>query len=570
MAYNLPPPWDPGFALPDNVRDEGLQRRGLVTKQMPRGTYDRPNVDTGGYVVPQYIMDEGYGQGTFTTKWEPGGTYDGPRIRNWLNDRPRVLSETRRRGGGRNITIAAPIMVQPYDQGATAMSGLPEEQFSPAIITFGLKAADRLCAYAASVPKELRTQALRSAMDGIDKTLWDRTKDIAKQLVSQGATPGQAFRPALARALSAGVAASLIRVGETSAVPQSGPLRGLGCNGGRRAALGATMISVGKGTNTMTSGSTSLEASYVRCPGFSWDGKAWVRTKAGQTDVMGPPGGCAAPTDVRDQRHPDEEKIQVGPFVFPMTLKAEDIEGDRGAHSLVLSRYEDITPEWWGIIRGAALKGGLCKYTLDTLKTDEGQKRWGPWFKAMGIANNQTFDASFLGMCPTIGQGAYRYWRPVAATKHPITGEDLGVYVRIEFLDPNKPWAGVTASAPNPVVMRLYLIKILKVLPDGWGDLWDWIVHVASSIYNFVGDLICDLVNTPGASTAAATMGPNGLVAGVGMEIIKGTACQRPIPPPPPPPIPLKKPFPILPVAIAGAAVLAVVVLSSKPKKKHP
>ena len=60
MAYNLPPPWDPGFALPQNVRDEGLQRRGFVTKQMPRGSYDNPSVGYGGFTVPQYVKDEGY------------------------------------------------------------------------------------------------------------------------------------------------------------------------------------------------------------------------------------------------------------------------------------------------------------------------------------------------------------------------------------------------------------------------------------------------------------------------------------------------------------------------------
>ena len=39
MPFNLPPSWDPGYALPDNVKDEGLERRAFVTKQMPRGTY---------------------------------------------------------------------------------------------------------------------------------------------------------------------------------------------------------------------------------------------------------------------------------------------------------------------------------------------------------------------------------------------------------------------------------------------------------------------------------------------------------------------------------------------------
>lgn len=105
MAYNLPPPWDPGFALPQNVRDEGDQRQAFVTKEMPRGTYDQPTVGTGGYAVPKYVMDEGYGQGTFTSKWLPPGTSTMPPIPHWQNNRPKVASEKPLPGGGRRITI---------------------------------------------------------------------------------------------------------------------------------------------------------------------------------------------------------------------------------------------------------------------------------------------------------------------------------------------------------------------------------------------------------------------------------------------------------------------------------
>lgn len=105
MPYNLPPPWDPGFALPKNVTDEGDQRQAFVTKEMPRGTYDQPTVGYGGYAVPQYVKDEGYGQGTFTSKWLPPGTTTMPPIPHWQNNRPKVLSETRLPGGGRRIVI---------------------------------------------------------------------------------------------------------------------------------------------------------------------------------------------------------------------------------------------------------------------------------------------------------------------------------------------------------------------------------------------------------------------------------------------------------------------------------
>jgi len=125
MPYNLPPPWDPGFALPSNVRDEGLQRQAFVTKQLPRGTYSMPNVGTGGYAVPDYVMKEGYGQGTFTSKWLPPGSYTVPPIPHALNSRPRVLSEQRLAGGGRKITIG-----RPYGQPTPGQAQVATSDFS--------------------------------------------------------------------------------------------------------------------------------------------------------------------------------------------------------------------------------------------------------------------------------------------------------------------------------------------------------------------------------------------------------------------------------------------------------
>src|SRR5512142_806693 len=107
MAYNLPPGWDPGFVLPENVRDEGLERRAFVTKQLPRGTYDNPSVGTGVYAVPQYVLGEEYGPGTLTTKWRPSGTYDGGAIPGWLSRRPQVARTTMLPRGGREITMRA-------------------------------------------------------------------------------------------------------------------------------------------------------------------------------------------------------------------------------------------------------------------------------------------------------------------------------------------------------------------------------------------------------------------------------------------------------------------------------
>jgi len=87
--YNLPPPWNPGLAIPGNVMDEGLERHAYVTRMLSRGTYDSATQGGGygGYAIPQYVLNEGTGRGTFTTKWLPRGYY-GPNLPHYLNRQP--------------------------------------------------------------------------------------------------------------------------------------------------------------------------------------------------------------------------------------------------------------------------------------------------------------------------------------------------------------------------------------------------------------------------------------------------------------------------------------------------
>src|SRR6185295_7856351 len=205
MPYNLPPPWDPGYALPDNVVDEGLERRAFVTKWLPRGFYDNPKVGTGGYAVPQYVLDEGYGQGTYTTKWQPSGSYNGPAVPNWLNQRPQVVRTRRLPGGGQVATV------QPLGDAA-----LPEPYES-----YGQKAAQALLSRVAMLPRAKQGQALKAIMDKVDPSLWRRTTDIWNRYRKQGMNPQQALPLALARALSTGLAAEIVATGQRGTAPQA-------------------------------------------------------------------------------------------------------------------------------------------------------------------------------------------------------------------------------------------------------------------------------------------------------------------------------------------------------------
>lgn len=212
MPYNLPPPWNAGYALPDNVDDEGLERRAFITKMLPRGSYDPSTDGTGGFAVPKYVLDEGTGQGTYTTKWQASGTYSGPRIPHFLNRRPTLVKATPLPGGATLATVQA-------------MSGDDD-----ALADYGAKAASVLWASVKSVPGPQRAAALRAMMNKVDPSLWSRTSSIYNELSQQGVPPDRALASAMQRALSSGLTASVIKRGFRSSAPQSNqPLQGLGC-----------------------------------------------------------------------------------------------------------------------------------------------------------------------------------------------------------------------------------------------------------------------------------------------------------------------------------------------------
>lgn len=229
MAYNLPAAWDPGFVLPSNVRDEGLQRRAFVTKQLPRGTYDDPRVGTGGFAVPQYVHDEGYGQGTFTTKWQPSGSYVGPKVPNWLNQRPKVIRQ-RKLPSGKVVSTIQP---------------LGDDEMPEPFETYGQRAAQMMLNRVAILPPGKRGPALHQIMDTIDKSLWTRVQGILRRYVAQGMTTAQALPLAIARAMSTGIAAEIIDAGLKRKPPQAKSLLGLGCYGPQ--AMGAIKRGDGSG-----------------------------------------------------------------------------------------------------------------------------------------------------------------------------------------------------------------------------------------------------------------------------------------------------------------------------------
>ena len=63
--FRSPNPYDPHFALPDNVLAEPPGRGTITTAQLPRRTMGFVPEDwDGGFALPNYIRDEPHGRGT--------------------------------------------------------------------------------------------------------------------------------------------------------------------------------------------------------------------------------------------------------------------------------------------------------------------------------------------------------------------------------------------------------------------------------------------------------------------------------------------------------------------------
>jgi hypothetical protein len=580
MAYNLPPAWDPGFVMPKNVIDEGLERRAFVTKWMPRGTYDDSTDGTAGYMVPQYVKDEGIGQGAFVTKWQPRGTYNGPRIPHWLNQRPVVTRVQNLPGGGRKVTVQA--------------MGDDDAPFPKPFEDYGAKAAQALISRVATLPPGQRQATLRAIMDTVDKSLWNRTQTIFHRYVRERKiSPGDAFPLALARALSAGIAAEIITTGLRGTAPQAKSLLGLGCYG--------CMAALGE------------DASCQLTPGYSWVPDAtvngqmvpghWQRTARGATDVpycpAGAPPGTPVVTTAPVIRSHQEETFMVGPFEFQLAeLKDRSWEpGSFGADKANRATSPDlmflspdllkpipaqpagspvhrITPEILTWLRDRLTEAKDAEGKTDNLVhyTDTGGGSAGyaypeidaiAWFNAMGIQPPMPLRMHALWWLRTTIS-------PFARTKHPTTGKDLVLHVQLKKLDNAAPWDLVK----NPTVLKVWLSRV----PDA--GILDNLLKIPSAIASgasVAGETVKDGLEVLGNLACEAFGGALGQAAGAAAATVVGVppqagaagvsiaqqACDKPPPPPPPPP------SSILPtVLIAGGALIAIVLLTGKKKKK--
>lgn len=545
MAYNLPPAWDPGFALPDNVRDEGLERRAFVTKWLPRGTYDQPRVGTGGYAVPEYVMDEGYGQGTFTTKWRPRGTYDIP-VPHWLDQRPKVLAQKRLPGGGVEVKMAA-------------LSGTD----LPRLYTdFGRKAAREVMRRVLAVPPAQRKRALKATLDAIDPTLWKRVAAIAQAMQKAGASAAAALEPALAEAMSTGIAAEIVKTGLSRSAPQPHSLLGLGCYRARARALGAVDFSKVVGhvapMQILTQGSAPSGPSCYQ-EGFAWDaaGKFWRRLKVGEAQpqpVCGPgqgpvtsgaPGGGTVEYDKGSGKimrlGPSSERVWFEVPVEQRGVRVTNLPPAAFEGRVAALRPTTIAPEIWADI------------VAQMRKVSDN-----PILRLFG--GGKLIDGTPYGLTGQYAEGIVSGEIPLYSFEHPEKGRRYGLYAKFDGTKDKPMWLlHWKDNEPTGVQKALSYVRGLVAS----------IVDLVEKAVDIVADLACKVASSPNAQQAGATAGVAagaGAAAGAaGAEIAK-SLCGGGAPP-----APIVMPAAssaILPLAIAGGVVL--VALALKKKKKTP
>lgn len=565
MAYNLPPPWQSGYALPKNVEDEGLERRAFVTKQMPRGTYDNPDVGTGGYAVPQYIRDEGYGQGTFTTKWQPRGTYNPPAVPAWLNKRPQVVAERPLPTGGRQVTIRA----------LAGMGGTDSTAFA----NYGDKTATAILSRVASVAPNVRGTVLRRILDAIDKSLWKRTMDIRGQLIRQGLSQEDALHLALARAMSAGMAAEIYDMGARRSSPQPSALHGLGyCNPrGARVGLGiVTAADREKEGHGPTAGGV-IPVTIKTGSGQEITQQITPKSIDGKFDAYGMVFDLGKPPRVWNK--------------YPDRRESNQVARDQPPDWMVDDPAQ-IPPELRDFLyrRLTATDGGkpLPSSVVDSYASPSGAgsfPQWdaSTWFRALGIEGdtpqyNKMLSALSSGLYPfgvvTLPDGQERYLRIMLRRKD---------YSRPDNVDDNPLalMAWITAPAPDErsligKILDTALIRIplklwtpiIKPVAEVTRPVFEAAQDIHDAITDAVKDVIdngCKLLATPGVGQVAGAavgtvtgVGPAaGAVAGNMGAAIARDKCGNPLPDQPPlPPPPSKVPW-----LIAGGVAVGILAL---------
>lgn len=560
-AFNLPSAWSPDLALPENVIDEGLERHGLVTQQAPNGTFDNPAVGTGGYTVPQYIIDERYGRGTFTTKWAPRGSYFGPGLPDWLNYRVAAVQSVKQLG---------PNKTQYTMESLSGDEGMPA-----AYAKYGQQAASVLIDAVRRLPPAQRKSAMKAQMDRLDRSLYARTATIARDLQRQGWAPADALHQAIARAMSAGLVAEVLKTGSRVASGKRpgaiGYLGGLGADAPPNPKTKTTSASVPNATFVGTTPDCMNPP-----PGYTWVAASgttaahWERVRVGQTPVRAPEG-CYTVTGARVQGAtgqitgaapvaPKTPVVQCGPWLFPADVDTYVMGASVRDHrtNSIKTPWGSLPASWQAAVAKSvrdiwrASPAKFANLTFGNLLVPAAALGVNPLhFHALATSGDPTKRALSqtgwipLRMFPLRVNNVSYPAIPIFRTMHPTKNIEYGVFLRgagpnmvggvewptvanqpgfgaFGYGEGTMPGGGVSLAqgfAPRVNGPLVFEWKPVRELEDT-RSTWDLVTGAIWAAVTFIPSVLLEVVETVGAALEAAacavltsTAGQAGVVA---------------------------------------------------------
>jgi hypothetical protein len=518
--FDLPPPWNPRYELPQNVDDEGLERHAYTTAWAPRGSFDDPKVGYAGYAVPEQIKEEGYGVGAMTTRWAQRGTYYGPKVKHWL-DRPsaQVVGRKPLPGGATQLQIQTMAGIETAKTGAAPFTA------------YGMSAARALLATVKMMPPDERRRQLQRALDRIDPKLYARAEEAANKELKVGVPDEVALERGLAAAMSYGIASELVDLGKGKK-PQRATQLGAVCY----SALGATTPVPGE----CSSDGTKIFATLSDGTGY-WRRKVAgdvckiIGTVTGETTIH---TGTTQPVAPPPAPSPADQKfLQIGPFLIPTMVGAWS---DHRALAPDKQAYVDAN------IAIAAKAGGISttematgKYPFVKFQMDDDGSQWGLYYQKKS------------------------------------DGSTILAYHKVGY-DPKRIISGVTSGGIIGT-LRDIASAVGGAIASVFKAIWEGIKWVAVKVVDFakdaaawVADKACDLLSSSigqvGAAAAGAAAGGAGgaQAAAMGAQIAAG-ACASPPGAPPPITPPPETPS-LMPLLLIGGAGLAAFLILGRNK----
>jgi hypothetical protein len=273
-------PWQSGYALPQNVKDEPLGRGVLVTKYTPRRTIATRLPADAWLDAPKGLSGMDMNKGSLSSRDNRGVLG---------SDENGSLGSRGNRG----------VLGSYGDKGSLSSRGnqgvLGAAEFSPGdpIVAFGRDSARAILNQVKALPVSERKNVLRAVLEGIDPGLWGVVEAKATELKkTKGYGATTALEKAIAISLSNRMLAQLMDLGKGQA-PSRGPLslaspEGLGaCHCRTREALGGFFSSITKAATGAISGTAGKIVSTVGS----------LACKASNSGLLGPAaaiGGSAA------------------------------------------------------------------------------------------------------------------------------------------------------------------------------------------------------------------------------------------------------------------------------------